>query len=391
MTRTTALALACLTTRHLYALAAPASNPAPAYSLEGAPSSEWPIDYSTSLRHWDKSISNQTSIIQKVYPGYGLDAPRVTPINGTSSDWWYFHVFSLNGDGDVSSVNFNFYTTSPGGYPLLQNNATKLDLEIFGSFPNGTSYWANEYPDTAEVFTAGGSSKGRWGSYGSWTSSPDAKYWQLDFDMPSSELTGSVKIYSNGAPPHLACGPAVAGVQQEFMPHLWWSNALADGNAEVELTYKGENLSFYGVGYHDKTWGDQNFYKSVASWYWAQGRVGPYSIVFYDSRDRAGNEYAISYIAKDGEMITSTCVPKSVIARPWGGDSTYPPTMNSSSPLGLTVDFDVDGKNFHVNFTTYGTITANSRYTRWLASSAGGFEGEEVYNGTVVWEVVKLE
>ena len=42
------------------------------------------------------------------------------------------------------------------------------------------------------------------------------------------------------------------GGKQEFMPHLWWANTLADGNAQVDLTYKGESLSFYGVGYHDK-------------------------------------------------------------------------------------------------------------------------------------------
>ena len=196
MLRTTSLALACLTGRHLYAVAAPQSSPPAAYSSAGAPSSQWPVDYSTSLRSYDTTISNQTSHVQDLYPGYGLDAPRISPINGTVSDWWYFHAYSLNGDGDVSSVNFNFYTTSPGGYPLLMNKSTILDLEIFGSFPNGTNYWANEYPQEASVFTAGSSSKGMWGQYGSWESSPDGKYWQLDFDMPTSELVGTVKIYS---------------------------------------------------------------------------------------------------------------------------------------------------------------------------------------------------
>ncbi|UJO25369.1 Tyrosinase family protein asqI [Fulvia fulva] len=391
MLPSTSLALACLSGRRLYTFAAPTSDSPAAYSSEGAPSSQWPVDYSTSLTHWDTKIANQTSNVQKIYPGYGLDAPRVAPINGTVSDWWYFHAFSLNGDGDVSSVNFNFYTTSPGGYPLLQNKSTILDLEIFGSFPNGTNYWANEYPQTASVMTAGSSSNGKWGPYGSWESSPDGKYWQLDFDMPTSELVGTVKIHSNGAPPHIACGPAVEGGEQEFHPHLWWSNALADGNAEVDLTYKGESLSFYGIGYHDKTWEDQNFYQSVGNWYWAQGRVGPYSFVFYDSRDRNGGEHFLSYIAKDGEIITSTCAENSVIARPWGNDITYPPTMQSGAPLGLTVDFDVEGKNFHVNFTSYGIVTENPAYTRWLATTEGGFEGEEQYNGTTVWEVVKLQ
>lgn len=196
MLPSTSLALACLSGRRLYTFAAPTSDSPAAYSSEGAPSSQWPVDYSTSLTHWDTKIANQTSNVQKIYPGYGLDAPRVAPINGTVSDWWYFHAFSLNGDGDVSSVNFNFYTTSPGGYPLLQNKSTILDLEIFGSFPNGTNYWANEYPQTASVMTAGSSSNGKWGPYGSWESSPDGKYWQLDFDMPTSELVGTVKIHS---------------------------------------------------------------------------------------------------------------------------------------------------------------------------------------------------
>lgn len=190
------LALACLSGRHLYASAVPAADSRFAYSSDTESSSQWPVDYSTSLNHWDSKISHQTSTVQKIYPGYGLDAPRVSPINGSVSDWWYFHAFSLNGDGDVSSVNFNFYTTSPGGYPLLTDNSTILDIEIFGSFPNGSNYWANEYPETASVFTAGGSSKGRWGPYASWESSPDGKYWQLDFDMPTSDLVGTVKIYS---------------------------------------------------------------------------------------------------------------------------------------------------------------------------------------------------
>lgn len=150
-------------------------------------------------------VQNISSEVQFTYPGYGLDGPKVHPINSTTFDWWYFDAVSAS--GDLASVVINFYTASPGGFEALTNTSTVLETSISGSFANGTTFIINEYPSEAVVITEGDGSAGRWGEYSSWKSTPDLKNWEIRFDAPEYGVKACMTLES-------VCWPVPCGKEE---------------------------------------------------------------------------------------------------------------------------------------------------------------------------------
>lgn len=186
------------------------------------------------------------------------------------------------------------------------------------------------------------------------------------------------------------------------MPHIYWSNAVPDALAVVDVTFTSPavtdpvTMAFTdGVGYHDKNWGDAAFAGYVGSWYWGHARLGNYSLVWFDTLDLASPavEYFSGYVALDGEVLLSSCDAGAVTVRPWGANDTYPPTVASGLMQGLDVVFDLGGGETLVANVTRGTIVMDymdSVYIRALGSVTGGLEGGEVFEGRGVFEQFAL-
>ncbi|TKA81672.1 hypothetical protein B0A55_01332 [Friedmanniomyces simplex] len=170
------------------------------------------------------------------------------------------------------------------------------------------------------------------------------------------------------APPHLPCGIPKPGETEQLMPHIGWVNAVPDAVASVDLQINGTALSFSGPGYHDKNCGDQPFLNSTASWYWGRGRLGPYSIVWFDARSLVdGEEYFSAYVARGGRMVGGGCVAgESVVVRPWGGDAAYPPLTTSADPERFELVFaEVEGREMRVNVkNSIATVKVPGLYNR---------------------------
>ena len=135
------------------------------------------------------------------------------------------------------------------------------------------------------------------------------------------------------------------------------------------------------------------FFSVVANWYWGHGHLGPYSIVWFDARSITNTEYFSAYVAKDGRLLSSSCSKKSVTARPWGGEDTYPPPHSNKSPKGFEVAFaDVGGKEMRVNITNADiVIPYKNVYDRYIGTLEGGFVGEdEMWTGVAQYEQFKF-
>lgn len=180
--------------------------------------------------------------------------------------------------------------------------------------------------------------------------------------------------------------PAVTEV---ILPHVGWANAVPDATTTVSLIFSDNStLRFIdGVGYHDKNWGDQPFVESTSQWYWGHAHLGPYSIVWFDALDLAGEEYFSGYVAENGKVIETSCAAQAVVVRPWGANSTYPPTMTTGRMEGLGVEFDLgNGTTLVANVTTGTILTENAVYLRTLGTVEGGIDGGEVYTGRALLE-----
>jgi hypothetical protein len=147
-------------------------------------------------------------------------------------------------------------------------------------------------------------------------------------------------------------------------------------------------LKFVGAGYHDKNWGSVSLDKeAVRSWYWGHTRLGPYSLVWFDTVTPDGTEYFSSWITENGTVVAQSCEPNSVVVRPWGDNSQFPPTLSAPTPSGYTIRYDLGGKGkFNANFTRETDVLANDIYKRMIGPITGGFEGGDQYTGRSLCE-----
>lgn len=192
------------------------------------------------------------------------------------------------------------------------------------------------------------------------------------------------------APPRYPCAPNGAiGADQRLLPGLYWANAVPDSNARVSLDVQGTKIKFNdGVGYHDKNWGPQSIIDGPRYWDWGHGRLGPYSIVWYNLLDYHGQESRKSFVYKsnedgEGEFLLLSCSQDSMKVRQKGGKAACPPKTGLLETKGLTINYTLDnGKKFNVDVTTDALVRDESgAYQRVNSVLKGGIEGEEGYTG----------
>jgi hypothetical protein len=171
---------------------------------------------------------------------------------------------------------------------------------------------------------------------------------------------------------------------------MGWVNPIPDANGAVDITIGTEKLSFTGHGYEDKIWGNSPFVDHVQTWYWGHGRLGPYSVVWYDMRTIDGAEIVSSYVTHKGRVISAGCQDGGVKVRPYGGGCTYPPQPRLSDPAGFTADFDLGSDGFlRANVTITLSVHNLPTYVRYIGTISGGIEGGEQYSGKALFEQLR--
>ncbi|PKX96163.1 uncharacterized protein P174DRAFT_483410 [Aspergillus novofumigatus IBT 16806] len=279
--------------------------------------------------------------------------PSFHPINTTVFDWWYFDAVSSSNPN--VSVVITLFTSTPTAFPFLPSNSNSnsstdsvLLSYIWVSFPNGTSYatYADAY--TATVDADCGVTRGIWhGSGVSFTGSESGEYLVT--------IDGGVGVGVSN--PHTPCGDdrlrLGGGTGSTGAVGIGWASLLPDAEASVDVLVGGERVRFTGVGYHDKdvdrakNWSDGPFEAAVRTWYWGRGRVGAYSVVWFDMLP----------LGNDTEVV-SGCEERVVSVRPWKNGmvaAAYPPVLGDV-PDGFRVLYSI-GIEYYARWT--GTMTAN--------------------------------
>src|SRR5436190_6567 len=78
---------------------------------------------------------NGESLVQFESGPSGLDAPKISFVNASVFDWWYFDVVS---EDQKSSMVFTFFTSTVTAFPFLEDPNNILQVNVWASFPNGT-------------------------------------------------------------------------------------------------------------------------------------------------------------------------------------------------------------------------------------------------------------
>ncbi|PSR72296.1 hypothetical protein PHLCEN_2v11888 [Hermanssonia centrifuga] len=334
------------------------------------------------------TTSSSPSVAQFSSLSSGFDAPKVKSLNSTSFDWWYFDVVSS--DLDYSLVVVFFTADATGLWTGTTDVGTADYVAISVTSTDGALFNVGVLAEELIVVTIGDGSSGILdGTLTGWTGSPDMSQYEILVDDPVSGLQGTVSFQSI-APAHFPCAPATAPAGQPLNLgdnfELGWLNAVPDANAVVDFDFNGTKVQFSGSGYHDKNWGAKPMYTAVKAWYWGHARFGPYSLVWFDFVAPDGTEQASNYLARDGEIMTSTCSGLSVRAIP--ESIIFPPTPASDPPQGFTITADIEGEGvLEVQVTHKQEITQETGTSlRWIGSVTGKLGNGTVYEGTALYE-----
>ncbi|WYZ37662.1 hypothetical protein EsH8_II_001168 [Colletotrichum jinshuiense] len=332
-------------------------------------------------------LINGTSTAEVMSLAGNLDGPKMKPgINDTTFDWWYFDVVSTTSQNE--SLTIVFYNSGPQS---LGNPGGPLSIQVTGVFANGTTF------ATLVDATGGATFKNDENGISSVWNGAFASFSGTSLDHRNPEYTVTIDnsaIGVNGtltlrslSPPHYPCDLNKPGVSQEIIPNIYWSNAVPDAVATADFTIAGTPFKFTGNGYHDKNWGDAILSDTFNTWYWGHARLGPYSLVWFDTLTKDGKEHFSSWITKDGKVFSQSCKPDSVVVRPWGENSEYPPTPKLPAPSGYTIRYDLGhGKAFVANFTRESIQLSTNTYKRMSGPIVGGVEGGKQYEGRSLCE-----
>ncbi|KAF7374730.1 hypothetical protein MSAN_00358300 [Mycena sanguinolenta] len=316
--------------------------------------------------------SNGTSQVDYIAAATGLNGPHVHPVNASAYDLWYFDVVDTAPNSNASVV-LVFFDTPPGTFPFPPGSwNTSLLVTLAITFPNGT--FASTTTEVglatnATVVVDGEGSSGNWEGVGlNWTYDVVTGAYDVFFDSAQFDgIKGSIHFQPRGAARY-PCGPGVPGQTMRLVPNAGYVNPLPDAVATVDLIVDGERLTFTGAGYHDQGWGPQPFSSAVGSWYWGHGRVGPYSVVWFDILTADGVEYVSTYVGKGDTALVTSCDLASQQVRPTGNNATFPPTSSSPKPSGyhITMDLGAEGV-LDMNVSVVNQMFDLTEYMRAIA------------------------
>jgi hypothetical protein len=147
-----------------------------------------------SVTEFSSVQTNGESIVQFESGPAGLDAPKISFVNSSVFDWWYFDVVS---EDQKSSVVFTFFTSTVAAFPFLDDPNNVLQVNVWASFPNGTLTSLDTHADHAVVVSHGDGSAGKYEPIGmSWKSDPDMSSYVITVDDPALDIKGTFHLKS---------------------------------------------------------------------------------------------------------------------------------------------------------------------------------------------------
>jgi hypothetical protein len=333
---------------------------------------------------------------------FAFSAPKISAINGTSFEWYYFDILSpssapslFTNASNLTSLVLILFLSTPASFPVLGPIESAVSVVVTARVPNGSIYFS-EAPAEKVLIASGGKvfgdgAAGDWvGANASFFGSRDLNEFKISVDTRSLDPVGGVKadvVMQGRAPAHYPCSADIGrvGEKLEIVPHLGWVNAVPDSDARgiIELSdgsrYEiggGENGA---VGYHDHNWGDIPFPETIDEWYWGHARLGEWTLVFFDGTGKDGSPFADGYIAKDGEIVVVDCGESSVEVKEFRGDGGLT-RLEVRYPLPKEKMLAVDVRAVTVNAFVEGV------YERYEAVVTGGIVGKRNVTGVGMFE-----
>lgn len=219
----------------LVVVASPTSRPL--FDVKWIPYVQGPIFQCSILTPPKSPIATGPINADFVSTANSLDGPKLSAINSTSWDGWYFEAVSPD---LKSSIVIVFYTATAVGFPFVDFSEDVTVLSVHTSFPNGTLVDRYIYANEVVVTTV---KEGTSGIYeatgGAWFGAPDLSQYVVTINC--RDLHTEIESACT-----LSMRPCRQGTEHEVGPHIGWSNAIPDAVGIVDFKIDGSHLAFTG-------------------------------------------------------------------------------------------------------------------------------------------------
>jgi hypothetical protein len=141
------------------------------------------------------TYSIRPSVSQFTSCATGHDGPKVSPINGTTYDWWYFDAVS---DDGTESLVVVFFTSSAAGFPFEFTSAIDATtVAVFATYADGTSSLSPLLASSATITSAGDKVSGNWpGAGASFEGSSDLSTYSISVNNLVGGVSGTFELES---------------------------------------------------------------------------------------------------------------------------------------------------------------------------------------------------
>ncbi|KAF2874841.1 hypothetical protein BDV95DRAFT_616096 [Massariosphaeria phaeospora] len=332
-----------------------------------------------------------------------LERSKMSAINGTAFEQWYFETVSEAGDAFLIA-----FGRDPS-YKAFGHGV--LPIEMTFLFRNGTRVPLTAFAHQSHVTDCCGEVRGEWtladdkGTI-SWRVSADVKSAEVKFDTP---MVQGLASWKSRTPARYADGSLwpSKSASTEVAPHMHFTEPIPIADAQVSLTVHGSPLEFKGMGGHFHDWVAFNWFNVLDGWEMLRATAGPYAFTLLNptSRVHRGVNYQSAILFKDGEPIFTAFEPTPTkntsqaqdyvqVGRQHGGTVRGGLADDSS---GWTIDFIGADPEQRWSFSTKHKAIAHEQglgqgtgLTVFTDEVSGGEVGGEQHTGYGICEQVVL-
>lgn len=342
----------------------------------------------TNLVTGFKSVQGPVTI--NTSPLDPFEVPKLSAINETAWEYWYFD--SVSSDGK-SGIAVTFFKDPSVSFLGLGNLRVGLDAV----WSNGTKFSTMLFVNESTVTTCGDDAQGVWNSTSQgivFSFQVSKKLKQVDIVVAGPQLSGTFSMKSKDPArypggelyPSPTASLALAAL-------VYWNEAIPAGTVDVNMTLGGAPFTLSGVGGHERNYAPFIWDFIVKQWYWMRVVTGPYTMVLWvwDSAID-GNTYTSAFLTKRGKEIfatTSGTVSSegkyTIMSLVYGAGVHGTFGDNSTGILVDLVDHDCDKQwqfelqHEHIAFESPHGI--NQEYSRFVNTATGGEVGQKVWKG----------
>jgi hypothetical protein len=155
-----------------------------------------PFNSWTSTKTIQAAVVNGSTNSVLTSTSYGLDSPKVSPINSTSWDWWYFDVVS---EDSQSSAVVVLYTAPETGFVFAQAPTQSiLEASLYLNVPEYSEPVSlAAFANNVTIVSVGNGASGEWRGTGfGFDGSPDMRTYVLAIDNEMLGVKGTITFQS---------------------------------------------------------------------------------------------------------------------------------------------------------------------------------------------------